>query len=465
MNGPIPSPTHWARVQLAAGHSSAGLWDLSSQVPEARVTIGSGPEAGWNVSASGVAPVHFELYWDGTSLWVSPPFAGQLLVDGERVQAWRQLAGRARLEFGQAAMLVESSLAIAGIAPAARVGAITQPPEDDATLMAPMMATGELDLADLGPLSNESTMIFDPEAGVDELSGEATRMLDGAADVPLVGRPGVGGVPASRPIAPTVTPFGDVPASAGGFKTQILDTGSFGDATMPPVEDRQPLMASQIPTDVLPRTPSAPPSGPTVGPTGKFALPPIASAEPAPKGKLQLPPTRTLVLLGITIVVAAGGLGLIAWRKSQRAEAASAAVEESRAQQEAQAAAAAAEIRARIERARELRQEQEARLAVRVQARVDTALERAREAARAASPRAATEEEIVAAVEQAEHDALEKLAVDALATNDFALALVSFQRLAREHPDGPYATMIPVLRVKLGCGTGVGSEARPPCLP
>jgi len=490
--GPIPTPSHWARVQLAAGHSGAGLWDLSSQVPEARVTVGSGPDAGWNVQAPEVAPVHFELYWDGSSLWVSPAMAGTLTVDGERVQSWRQLAGRCRVQFGQAAMMVESSQAV--LAPGAQAyGAAAaasyqgyQAPGDDSTLMAPAPATGELELHDLSPIAGESTMIFDGSDGGFDLEGESTRMVDASTTPPPMapmappiappptGRPGFGGVaPApSRPVAPTLTPMqspmipsspSSSPPPAGGMKTQILDTSSLGLGEFND-ETRPPLGSTQASTDVLPRPFSAPPPpGSAGGATAKFALPPSGADAAGPTGgsKLQLPPMRTLVLLGVTLVVALGGLGLIFWRKSQRQEAAAQAAQAAAASQTGQAEAAAAAVRERIENARNAQREAEARLLATAEPRITAALTAARTAAEASLPRDATPELAASTLVAAERDALEKLGVEALGSNDYTTAFACFQRLAREHPGGPYAAMVPILRSKLPCTGGVGPDGRP----
>lgn len=487
--GPIPTPSHWARVQLAAGHSGAGLWDLSSQVPEARVTVGSGPDAGWNVQAPEVAPVHFELYWDGSSLWVSPAMAGTLTVDGERVQSWRQLAGRCRVQFGQAAMMVESSQAV--LAPGAQAyGAAAasyqgyQAPGDDSTLMAPAPATGELELHDLSPIAGESTMIFDGGDGGFDLEGESTRMVDASTTPPMApmappiappptGRPGFGGVaPApARPVAPTLTPMqspmipsspSSSPPPAGGMKTQILDTSSLGLGEFND-ETRPPLGATPASTDVLPRPFSAPPPpGSAGGATAKFALPPSGADAAGPTGsKLQLPPMRTLVLLGVTLVVALGGLGLIFWRKSQRQEAAAQAAQAAAASQTGQAEAAAAAVRQRIETARNAQREAEARLLATAEPRITAALAAARTAAEAGLPRDATPEIAASTLVAAERDALEKLGVEALGSNDYTTAFACFQRLAREHPGGPYAAMVPILRSKLPCTGGVGPDGRP----
>jgi len=106
---PNAGAIEWARVKLTQGQSGAGLWDLSSEVPEARIAVGAGQEAGWQVQADGVEPIHFELFWDGVSLWVSAGRGTPVLVDGVPVSDWRQVVGRTQVDFGSARMSVESS--------------------------------------------------------------------------------------------------------------------------------------------------------------------------------------------------------------------------------------------------------------------------------------------------------------------------------------------------------------------
>ncbi len=98
-------------MRLVQGDSELGIWDVTSEVTDARINVGSGENMQWPVACAGVESVHFQLYWDGRMLWVSPPQNGTLLVDGEPVNDWRQLAGRCRIDFGSAAMLVETSSA------------------------------------------------------------------------------------------------------------------------------------------------------------------------------------------------------------------------------------------------------------------------------------------------------------------------------------------------------------------
>ncbi|HHH28494.1 MAG TPA: FHA domain-containing protein, partial [Polyangiaceae bacterium] len=86
------------------------MWEINGDYPEARLTVGSDQQAGWCVEAPGVKPVHCELFWDGTALWVSDTArVGGIFLDGARVTEWVQIQGPAELRFGQAAMDVETS--------------------------------------------------------------------------------------------------------------------------------------------------------------------------------------------------------------------------------------------------------------------------------------------------------------------------------------------------------------------
>lgn len=108
---PRPQPGCWARVRLVRGSSRLGVWDVTAEAGESRITVGSADGIDWPVSSEGVQGSHFQFYWDGRELWISAPNAGTMLVDGEPVTDWRQLAGRCRVDFGSAAMLVETSSA------------------------------------------------------------------------------------------------------------------------------------------------------------------------------------------------------------------------------------------------------------------------------------------------------------------------------------------------------------------
>ena len=108
MTGPMATPHHWSRVQVAQGETAATIWDLAEGVPPTQLIVGCGQTAGWHVGAAAVAAEHFALYWDGLALFVHPVTA-DIFVDGEKILGWRQLVGKCRVEFGHAAMTVESS--------------------------------------------------------------------------------------------------------------------------------------------------------------------------------------------------------------------------------------------------------------------------------------------------------------------------------------------------------------------
>src|SRR5687768_2581453 len=97
--------TAWARARLTRGNSAGAIWEITSDYPEARLSLGTDPNAGWPITANGVYPVHCELFWDGTSLWVADTLAvGGVFLDGARVTDWVQIRGPAELRFGQAAL-------------------------------------------------------------------------------------------------------------------------------------------------------------------------------------------------------------------------------------------------------------------------------------------------------------------------------------------------------------------------
>ncbi len=101
----------WARLRLVEGRSSAELWELVHALGQSMLTVGAGPGCSWIVQESGVAPVHFSLHWDGSALRIADTHGvGNLRVDGAPVTAeWRLISGRARIDFGQAAIVVETS--------------------------------------------------------------------------------------------------------------------------------------------------------------------------------------------------------------------------------------------------------------------------------------------------------------------------------------------------------------------
>ncbi|HJL17947.1 MAG TPA: FHA domain-containing protein, partial [Sandaracinaceae bacterium LLY-WYZ-13_1] len=110
-----PAASHaWARARLTRGTSVGEIWEISSEYPEARLTVGADPRAGWRIEAPGVRPIHCELFWDGEALWVADTHrAGGVFLDGQRVGDWMQIEGPAELRFAQAALDVETSAPLA----------------------------------------------------------------------------------------------------------------------------------------------------------------------------------------------------------------------------------------------------------------------------------------------------------------------------------------------------------------
>ncbi|HTE51124.1 MAG TPA: FHA domain-containing protein [Kofleriaceae bacterium] len=119
--GPAPTvaPAAWASVRLIEGQAEANTWHVDSSTARAQLAIGSAETCAWRITAAGVAHVHFELWWDGRRLWISDTRrAGGVVVDGAPVGDWQELPGRARIEFGRAVMLAESSVPAVRVADA-----------------------------------------------------------------------------------------------------------------------------------------------------------------------------------------------------------------------------------------------------------------------------------------------------------------------------------------------------------
>ncbi len=103
----------WARLRLVQGDSSAQVWELVASRGQTTLTVGSGPSSSWVIREEGVRPLHFSLHWDGATLRIADTYgAGDVRVDGTPVTAqWKALIGRARIDFGKAAMVAETSAA------------------------------------------------------------------------------------------------------------------------------------------------------------------------------------------------------------------------------------------------------------------------------------------------------------------------------------------------------------------
>lgn len=480
--GPIPKPDNWARVQLAQGQSAAGLWDLSSEVPEARLLVGSGQGAGWVVQAPDVQPEHFELFWDGHSLWVSPARQGQVLVDSEIVADWRQLAGRTRVAFGGAAMMVETSQsAILSKSAVLGGGPPPAPPPGPGQVGSDLAAGGGQTTSEFGDFlggDEASTQIYQGERGSlpgdpakpEEFEVGQTRLLDMSevAGAPPAGASAGDGLmlEASRAsmsfIDPGTTRILDTEAEPG---PGLLDDtaarprlGKAGDTGKHQALDEE--RPTQVPdtsmkTDVLPQGDAS-----TDSSGNKFALPPVGGVAAKPS-KIKLPPVRTLALAGVTLLVAIIGLIVVVSRNQSAA-----AIEEARARLVQQQARVSQNAAQRLAQARAARQQRDARWAEQERAALAEApppgpipttddegnpldegeLEEARAAAasvRAAAVRAAS---------------------DLLGSNDYTAALPHYVRLARDYADDPsYAAMVGILRSKVAgqCRDGRGPGGEP----
>ncbi|MFT3922895.1 MAG: hypothetical protein QM778_10205 [Myxococcales bacterium] len=107
-------PESWARLRLAQGESTALNLELTGSAGGTTLTVGQSPGCDWIVREIGVAPVHFSLHWDGSVLRIADVYgAGGVRMDGILVGAqWRALTGRVRIDFGKAAIVVETGAAV-----------------------------------------------------------------------------------------------------------------------------------------------------------------------------------------------------------------------------------------------------------------------------------------------------------------------------------------------------------------
>jgi len=103
-----PNPAGSASARLVAGGSdvSLGQWRGPNFY---WVRMGSSPEADWRVEAEGVAPMHCELLWDGTGLFVHDPLRlGCTYIESQRVDTWSPLKGSHLLRMGAAAIWIQA---------------------------------------------------------------------------------------------------------------------------------------------------------------------------------------------------------------------------------------------------------------------------------------------------------------------------------------------------------------------
>lgn len=401
---------HWARVRLQQGHSGAAHWELASNVPEARLNMGSSPQAQWRVEGPGIEPLHLELAWDGSCLWVIGLHDADVSVDGVPIMGWTQLVGQSTVQFGSGVLAVETSAQGAAPPPVEAVEDMSQDWEQDSP-----------------------THLFDED------------VRDGVLAAPQAGLavPRVGGG------AEVVEAFGALEADS----TRIVDEASLR-PTASPEEIEEMLLEAELEPEPEPEPEPKPvkrtPAPGTMLPTAKFTPPP---PEMIKKKGFQLPSKRVMGLLGL-VVVALIGLAVIEHFRDQRRNAAlRAAHEQSQAQQREDAEAVAATVRERIQARVVARDNHEREVRERLAEARETAMATAREAATEANARE-DEEVLRRAVASAERGAAERLAIDALATNNYEDALGHVQWLVESYEDNAFREMIPILRAKLRCRGG-----------
>lgn len=487
--GPVPSPSHWARIQLVQGSSDGGLFDLSSSVPEARVTVGSSAQAKWVVNGPTVEPLHFEFYWDGKALWISPPTAGDLTVDGERLNGWRQLVGRARIEFGGAAMLAETSATIAmphsaqqqideiaqsptvvhsgGSPPPARsapppprgrgkASVPPPPPRGRPPASMPPPPPRSAPAADLTPSLGAAPRIVVPPSSrqVPPLSslavdsGESTALFDDVSAMPSSVS-----VPAFGDMTPSLEDLGAVPAFGSSQSTQIFDAEAAGldmsgSIPMPAAPAPQAPSLSHLSTDVM--------AGRNQEDARFVAPPPVGLPSDKKKPTFELPPRRTLILAGVTLVAALLLLVQSFISKANQREALAEARRAALVAEQERAATATAAAQEEADRRLAAVASAESALLVRAGEDAEEVEERAREDALEAMDPEYSSTQVRTRLREAEQQAVEGLAVRAASQNDHPGALGFYLYLAEKYPsESAYPTIATILRLKVNCEGGI----------
>lgn len=470
----------WARVRLIRGSSSGALWEISADYPEARLTVGADPSAGWAISAPGVHPVHCELFWDGASLWVADTHqVGGVSLDGQRVTDWVQMHGPCELRFGSAALVVETSrpaheqmVSRPDQARPVTLADIRLPPErptepifggaasDDSipeldggatrVVSSPILPDG----APAAPPDASPMASLRPRLGGDvapaavEHSAEATRMVmmpaapparampahpmasAPSAAAPMPPHPGFGASPSGAPaFASPAQPAPSAPAEQAAAAVGQAAAGQaspFGGAFVAPPEVEKPpskkISFAQILEKLKPES-----SADVVGEAG------------AKKG--QTIPTRTWIMLGVTLVAA---IGLLLWEGEEGAPAAQASAGQATVGQVSAGHASAEQATPPVQ----------------------PATAAAAEPAEVSPPVVAEPEAVVEAVADEEEDGdagtRQRQAVDHYVAGRYVEALALYRALARAHPDQQaYATMVQILERRTRCHDGVGPGGEP----
>lgn len=356
----------WARARLKRGSSTGEVWEIGSEYPEARLSIGTDPSAGWPIQAAGVQPLHCELFWDGQSLWVADSYAtGAVYLDGQRVGDWVQVQGPAELRLGQASLELETSTP-------AHERMASSPNEARPVTVTDMVLPERRSQAIFGGAAGDDS-IPDLESAATrvvaspfelELEAERTRIAgpghlpppsSGAADLRprLGGASGTNGAPSAEATRMVAMPIPPAPAAPTTAAAQSLAsapapvTAAAQSLAPAPVVAPPPApIASSPPAPALPSPPQLPavpdPSvvppapaqaeapafvGPPADPTREAAKkkPPVQEALAKVLAKLkpeksedvlaksgaakgQTVPTRTWIMLAVTLLAAVGVL-------------------------------------------------------------------------------------------------------------------------------------------------------------
>lgn len=92
-------------LTVRQGDSPNPTATFSSAMAARSVLVGSGADAQWKLRGNGVEPVHAELYWDGSKLFVRDPGSRTgVYVGVERADEWKQLYDGSEVTFGQAVL-------------------------------------------------------------------------------------------------------------------------------------------------------------------------------------------------------------------------------------------------------------------------------------------------------------------------------------------------------------------------
>jgi hypothetical protein len=334
------------------GQSNGAVWQIDSQYPQARLAIGSDPSAGWPINAFGVQPTHFEIYWDGRSLFIADSMrVGGVTLNGTPVgQEWIQIRGRGEVVFGQASMTIETSEdAVRPIQtdPSIARRISVSPEHGTSEIVAEATRVADPSWTDGAALEGESTRIGEegvfppagPSLGGPSLGG-ANRPYSsggpsaGAPPAPPPGaRPRLGGSPGGqgglREQAPTLM---GISGSLGGTQPAQPNQPTTQEATRmmslddmppsvvvapglgsPPAYGAPPAFGAQpgAPGGFAPTAPPEPPAAggfamPAGGAAGGFAAPPVATGTKRQNAMANLSkvPPRTFILLGVTLVAA-----------------------------------------------------------------------------------------------------------------------------------------------------------------